>query len=98
MKVVEYNEAEADNRGMGIIHIKCKWNTDIRALCDNVGELCGVRAKMQEVRRVQSGCLGERDNMVTIYDVLDAKYVYDTMHSEDYLRRLVMPLEVMLTN
>ena len=53
---------------------------------------------MQELRRVQSGVLGEKDNMVTLHDVLDAQHVYDTTKDESYLRRVVMPLEVLLVD
>jgi|TARA_B110001452_G_C14993942_1_gene347461 H/ACA ribonucleoprotein complex subunit 4 len=52
---------------------------------------------MQELRRVRSGALAETDNLVTMHDVLDAQYVYDTTKDETYLRRVVMPLEVLLT-
>jgi len=53
---------------------------------------------MQELRRVRSGVLGEEYNMVTMHDVLDAQHVYDATKDEKYLRRVVMPLEVLLTN
>lgn len=52
---------------------------------------------MQELRRVRSGVLSEDYNMVTMHDVLDAQHVYDTTKDETYLRRVVMPLEVLLT-
>merc|ERR1712100_406564 len=44
------------------------------------------------------GALGETDNLVTMHDVLDAQHVYDTTKDEAYLRRVIMPLEVLLTN
>jgi H/ACA ribonucleoprotein complex subunit 4 len=47
---------------------------------------------------VRSGNMGETNNMVTMYDVLDAQWLYDTTGDETYLRRVVMPLEVVLTN
>ncbi|CAL9106887.1 unnamed protein product [Musa textilis] len=53
---------------------------------------------MQELRRVRSGILGEKDNMVTMHDVLDAQWMYDNFKDESYLRRVVMPLEVLLTS
>jgi H/ACA ribonucleoprotein complex subunit 4 len=53
---------------------------------------------MQELRRVRSGILSENQNMVTMHDVLDAQHLYDTTKDEKYLRRVVMPLEVLLTN
>ncbi|ONK63034.1 uncharacterized protein A4U43_C07F10710 [Asparagus officinalis] len=53
---------------------------------------------MKELRRVRSGILGEKDNMVTMHDVLDAQWVFDNFRDESYLRRVVMPLEVLLTS
>lgn len=35
--------------------------------------------------------------MVTCHDILDAQYVYDTTKDESYLRRIIQPLEVLLT-
>lgn len=54
--------------------------------------------RAQELRRSRSGIMGERDNMVTLHDVLDAQWLHDTTQDESYLRRAVMPLEVLLTN
>jgi len=53
---------------------------------------------MQELRRVRSGIMGEEDNMVTMHDILDAMWMYDNFKDETYLRRTIMPLEVLLTN
>jgi H/ACA ribonucleoprotein complex subunit 4 len=53
---------------------------------------------MQELRRVRSGILREDASMVTMHDVLDAQYVYEQTKKEDYLRRVVRPLEILLTN
>lgn len=53
---------------------------------------------MQELRRVRSGIMGEKDNMVSMHDVMDAQWVYDNYRDESYLRRVVMPLEVLLTS
>lgn len=33
---------------------------------------------MQELRRVRSGAIGENDDIVTMHDVLDAQWVYDS--------------------
>lgn len=33
-----------------------------------------------------------------MHDILDAKWRYDNFKDETYLRRVVLPLEVMLTN
>ena len=52
---------------------------------------------MQELRRVRSGVMGEADNMVTMHDVMDAQWLLDNFRDESYLRRVVMPLEKLLT-
>jgi H/ACA ribonucleoprotein complex subunit 4 len=49
----------------------------------HLGLLLGVGAHMQELRRVQSGHLGEQHNMVTMHDVLDAQVPVTRIHSTD---------------
>ena len=49
------------------------------------GAACAGAAP-QELRRVRSGIVGERDNLVTMHDILDAQYVYDNTKDEAYLR------------
>lgn len=36
--------------------------------------------------------------MVTCHDVLDAQWMMDNQNKESYLRRVIMPLEVVLTS
>merc|ERR1719499_3030532 len=60
--------------------------------------MLGVGAHMQELRRVRSGVLDENHYMSTMHDVLDAQFTYENMRDEKYLRRVVMPLELILTN
>lgn len=52
---------------------------------------------MQELRRVRSGAMNESHGLVTCHDVLDAKYMYDQNRDEAYLRRVIRPLESLLT-
>jgi H/ACA ribonucleoprotein complex subunit 4 len=92
-KLVEF-DAE---RNLGIVWVSCEAGTYIRTLCVHLGLLVGTGGHMQELRRVRSGVLNEDYNMVTMHDVLDAQHVYDTTKDETYLRRVVMPLEVLLT-
>lgn len=53
---------------------------------------------MQELRRIRSGVMSEKDHMVTMHDVLDAQWLYDNHKDESYLRRVVYPLEKLLTS
>ncbi|KAG0478313.1 hypothetical protein HPP92_013032 [Vanilla planifolia] len=93
-KLLEYDV----DKHLVVFWISCEAGTYVRTLCVHLGLLLGVGGHMQELRRVRSGILGENDNMVTMHDVLDAQWVYDNLKDESYLRRVVMPLEVLLTS
>lgn len=89
---------EFDNkRGLAIFHVSCEAGTYIRTLCVHLGLLLGVGGHMQELRRVRSGAMGEADDQVSMHDVLDAQWLYDNTRDESYLRRVIRPLESLLT-
>lgn len=89
---------EFDNdRHLGVFWVSCEAGTYIRTLCVHLGLLLGVGAHMQELRRVRSGAMDEKDGMVTLHDVLDAQWVQDNTRDESYLRRVIRPLESLLT-
>ena len=91
-KLIEFD----NDRHLGVFWVSCEAGTYIRTLCVHLGLLLGVGAHMQELRRVRSGAMGEEDDIVTLHDVLDAQYVYDSTLDESYLRRIVRPLESLL--
>ncbi|KAJ9162714.1 hypothetical protein P3X46_022470 [Hevea brasiliensis] len=93
-KLLEYDP----DRHLVVFWISCEAGTYVRTMCVHLGLILGVGGHMQELRRVRSGILGERDNMVTMHDVMDAQWVYDNYRDESYLRRVIMPLEVLLTS
>ncbi|XP_042338138.1 H/ACA ribonucleoprotein complex subunit DKC1, partial [Plectropomus leopardus] len=81
-----------------IFWVSCEAGTYIRTLCVHLGLMLGVGGQMQELRRVRSGVLGEKDHMVTMHDVLDAQWQFDHNKDESYLRRVVFPLEKLLVS
>jgi H/ACA ribonucleoprotein complex subunit 4 len=90
---------EFDNdRHLAVFWVSCEAGTYIRTLCVHLGLLLGVGGHMQELRRVRSGAMSEEDDMVTMHDVLDAQWLYDNTKDESYLRRVVRPLETLLTS
>ncbi|KAL3768710.1 hypothetical protein ACHAWU_006811 [Discostella pseudostelligera] len=93
-KLIEYDA----KRNLGIFWVSCEAGTYVRTLCVHLGLLVGTGGHMQELRRVRSGVLDESDNLCTMHDVMDAQHVYDTTKDEKYLRRVIMPLEILLTN
>ncbi|KAE8451897.1 centromere/microtubule-binding protein cbf5 [Mollisiaceae sp. DMI_Dod_QoI] len=89
---------EFDNdRHLGVFWVSCEAGTYIRTLCVHLGLLLGVGAHMQELRRVRSGAMDEQENMVTLHDVLDAQWMQDNTRDETYLRKVIAPLETLLT-
>ena len=91
-KLIEFD----NDRNLGVFSVSCEAGTYIRTLCVHLGLILGVGGHMQELRRVRSGALGEEEEMITMHDVLDAQYVYDTTKDETYLRRCIRPLETLL--
>ena len=45
---------------------------------------------------LRCGCF--QDGMVTMHDVLDAMYIYDNHKNDEYLRRVIKPLEALLVS
>nr|CAG4647962.1 EOG090X07JL [Moina brachiata] len=93
-KFIEYDEA----RNMGIYWLSCEAGTYVRTHCVHLGLVLGVGAQMAELRRVRSGIQSEKEGLVTMHDVLDAQWLYDNHKDETYLRRVVHPLEALMTS
>ncbi len=83
---------------MAIFWISCEAGTYVRTICIHMGLLDKIGGHTKELRRVRSGILKEDESMVTMHDVLGAQYVYKQTKKEDYLRRVVRPLEILLIN
>ena len=92
-KLIEFD----NEKQLVVFHVSCEAGTYIRTLCVHLGLILKVGAHMQELRRVRSGALSENDDMVTMHDVLDAMWLFDTTRDESYLRRVIRPLESLLT-
>lgn len=85
-------------KNMAIFWISCEAGTYVRTMCVHLGFLMKCGGHMQELRRVRSGILKEDETMVSMHDVLDAQWVFEQTKKEEYLRRVVMPLEVLLVS
>ncbi|KAL7625224.1 centromere/microtubule-binding protein cbf5 [Parahypoxylon ruwenzoriense] len=93
-QVIEFD----NDRHLGIFWVSCEAGTYIRTLCVHMGLLLGVGAHMQELRRVRSGAMDETKDLVTLHDVLDAQWMMDNSRDESYLRKVIAPLETLLTS
>jgi H/ACA ribonucleoprotein complex subunit 4 len=93
-KLFEFDQ----EKNLAIFWISCEAGTYVRTMCVHIGLLLGVGGHMEELRRVRSGILSENEHLVTMHDVLDAQYVYEHKKDETYLRRVIMPLELLLVS
>ncbi|KAF2457029.1 centromere/microtubule-binding protein cbf5 [Lineolata rhizophorae] len=96
VEMVEYDDA----RNLGVFWVSCEAGTYIRTLCVHLGLLLGIGGHMQELRRVRSGAMteGNGTGLVSLHDVLDAQWTYDNTLNETYIRRVIQPLETLLTS
>ena len=90
--LIEYDP----DQKLAVMRVACEAGTYIRTLCEHLGLYLGVGGEMAELRRTRSGFTLETEGLVTMHDVLDAKYLLDKEGNEAYMRRVVRPLEWML--
>jgi len=91
-KLLEHDE----ERNMGIFWVSVESGFYARTICVHLGLMLGCGGQMQELRRPRSGVMTEGDSS-TMHDVLDAQWMYDNHKDENYLRRVIRPLEALLT-
>jgi H/ACA ribonucleoprotein complex subunit 4 len=77
-----------------LFRVRCDAGTYIRTLCADVGDALGVGAHMEDLRRVRSGAMEEKDS-VTLQDLRDA-YVSWKEGKGDWLRTMIWPMESLL--
>jgi H/ACA ribonucleoprotein complex subunit 4 len=88
---VEY--LELDGRNV-LFKVGCEAGTYIRKLCFDIGEILGVGAHMQELRRTRSGSFTESSNTkVTLHDVAYWFGEWDQKKDEAILHKFIVPME-----
>ncbi len=91
-KIYRINFLEQDEKNV-LFTVASEAGTYIRKLCFDMGEVLGVGAHMQELRRIRSGPFTETENIVTLHDIsyLQAKWQETT--DEAYVRKFIQPME-----
>jgi len=79
-----------------LFNVACEAGTYIRKLCFDVGEVLGVGAHMQELRRTRAGPFTEAENMVTLHDLAYLQAKWQETKDETYVRRFIQPMEKIL--
>ena len=87
---------ETDGRNV-LFKVGCEAGTYIRKLCFDIGEILGVGAHMQELRRTRSGSFTENSSMkVTLHDVAYWFGEWEQKKDEGLLHKFIEPMETAL--
>jgi H/ACA ribonucleoprotein complex subunit 4 len=87
---------ERDGRNV-LFKVGCEGGTYIRKLCFDIGEVLGVGAHMQELRRTRAGPFQETSSKcVTLHDVAYWFSEYERTKDQSYLCRFIEPMETAL--
>jgi H/ACA ribonucleoprotein complex subunit 4 len=90
-EIYELEILEMDGRDV-LFRVRTESGTYIRKLCRDIGEVLGVGAHMQELRRTRTGKFGEKDSY-TLHDLLDAYIFWKEDGEEEYIRQIIKPME-----
>jgi len=83
---------EMDGRNV-LFKVGCEGGTYIRKLCYDIGEVLGIGAHMQELRRIRAGPFRENGDMVTLHDVAYWFMEWQQQRDEKILRKFILPME-----
>jgi H/ACA ribonucleoprotein complex subunit 4 len=77
-----------------LFKVGCEAGTYIRKLCFDIGEILGVGAHMQELRRTRSGSFTETStSKVTLHDVAYWFGEWESKKDEAILHKFIVPME-----
>jgi H/ACA ribonucleoprotein complex subunit 4 len=77
-----------------LFRVGCEAGTYVRKLCYDMGEVLGCGAHMEELRRTRSGPFTEDATLVSLQDLVDALYYWQTDGDSDGLLRILYPMEI----
>jgi len=78
-----------------LFRMACDAGTYARTLCIDVGDALGCGANMVELRRSRSGKMTE-ERAATLHDIKDAYVFWQQYGREDWLRSMILPMEVLV--
>lgn len=95
-EIYELDILEIDGRDV-LFRVVSEAGTYIRKLCMDIGEVIGVGAHMQELRRTRTGYFDE-GSCYTLHDLKDAFIIWKEEGDETYLRKIIRPIEDSVKN
>ena len=82
---------ERDGRDV-LFRIACSAGTYVRKICHDMGEVLGVGAHMEELRRIRAGPFTE-DNAVTMLELYEAVKLLKENKDDSKIRNVIQPME-----
>ncbi len=89
---VYYIDVIEEHKKDFLLRVGCEAGTYIRKLCHDIGDVLGVGAHMQELRRTQAGPFNE-STLTKLQDVADAYHFWIEDGDDTLLREVVLPVE-----
>jgi len=95
-RIYYINVFEVNERNV-LFKVGCEGGTYIRKLCYDIGEILGVGAHMQELRRTRAGPFVETSSgKVTLHDVAYWFGEWEEKKDEKILHKIIQPMETAL--
>ncbi len=95
-KIYQINLIEKLGRLL-VVKVTCEAGTYIRKLVYDIGEVLGVGATMVELRRTKVFNIDEEQGLVRLHDLSAAIHKLKNEGNEEFIRKLVQPIENVLT-
>jgi len=98
VREVYYSEVIEVNNNHVLFRIGCEAGTYVRKFCFDLGEALCSGAHMLELRRTRVGNFRESDNLISLQNLKDAFTVYQKEGEDYYLKRIISPMEKMVSH
>jgi H/ACA ribonucleoprotein complex subunit 4 len=98
VREIYYNKVLEVNKNHILFRVGCEAGTYIRKLCFDIGEALCSGAHMLELRRTRVGRFREDNSLVSLQNVKDAYKIYIDEGDESYLRKIILPMEKMVSH
>jgi len=98
IREIYYNEVIEVDKNHILFRIGCEAGTYVRKFCFDLGEALCSGAHMLELRRTRVGNFKESDNLISLQNLKDAYTIYQLEGNDYYLKKLIYPMEKMVSH
>ena len=98
VREIYYAKVLEINNNHILFKVGCEAGTYIRKLCFDIGEALCSGAHMLELRRTRVGHFREDESLITLQNLKDAYTIYRDEDDDSYLRKIVFPMEKIVSH